>query len=110
MDKQDRELEQIMLRRAVPEMRSNLSERIIEAARQNAQQQEAHMPWSKFDFAAWLGSFSRNFVLPRPAVALGLVLIAGVMLGTYVQNVSAVTEEDMIFLYVENSFEVDNWL
>ena len=110
MDEEHTELDHILKRRAVPQMRSNLSERIIHAALQNEQQGCAHLPAFNFDFSAWMGSFSRNFIMPRPAMVMGLALVVGVVLGVFVQGTTAVQEEDMIFLYVENNTNIEGWL
>jgi hypothetical protein len=106
MVEQDRQFEEILERRAVPAPRSNLEHRIIEAALKvkHPSQKEAFNP------SAWLAAFMRNFALPTPAVALAVVLVFGVFAGVYVQDAYALQEEDMMFLYVENSYEVENWL
>lgn len=111
MDEYDKTLDEILSRRAdAPPPASNLSARIIEAARVSAQHNATHMRTDGQGLRAWLGAFGRNFVLPQPAIAMSLVLMIGVGLGVFMQDVSGSSEEDMIFLYVENSFEVEDWL
>lgn len=67
-------LDQLLSRRAVPEMRHDLSERIIAAALRSPQRR----PWS---LQETLQNFADLFVLPQPAFALSIVLLTGFVLG-----------------------------
>lgn len=109
MDEQDKQLEDIMAQRRAPEMRSNLSERIIEAARLNQQKKAAHMITIS-DIGEWVAAFAHNFIMPRPALVMALVMILGVAVGVFMQDMTEVPEEELIFLYVENSFLFEDWL
>lgn len=72
--KPDKELEKILQSRTIPPMRGTLTARIIGAA-DNMEQQGIPA------FDAWRHVFREALILPRPAFALGLVLLLGLVLG-----------------------------
>lgn len=110
MDDQDQKLENIMRSRGdIPAMRSNLSARIIDAAK-TTPQEKTNVLFRLSSVGDMLGSFGNNIMAPRPAMVMGLVLALGVAFGVFMQDMTEVPEEDLIFLYVENSFLFEDWL
>ena len=109
MDEQDKQLDEIMKRRDIPKMRSNLSERIIDAAQKTPQKASVSVPGLGLVQAA-LEGFINRILLPRPAIVMAGVLVFGLAIGIFMQDATEVPEEDLIFLYVENSFLFEDWL
>lgn len=70
----DKKMEEMMNARYVPEMRSNLTERIIQASRHHQAQGES-------GFVLWLYTFRDAFVLPKPAYVLAMIFVIGLLLG-----------------------------
>lgn len=109
MDKHNKTFENMMSRRDIPPMRSNLSERIIEAAQKTPQK----LSGSSFSIGfiqKGLEIFVNKVLLPRPALVMAGVLFFGLVVGIFMQDMTEVPEEDLIFLYVENSFLFEDWL
>jgi hypothetical protein len=69
-------LDDILRERYVPEMPSNLTYRIIKAAKPRAGE-------DGFTWAAFQRAMAELFVIPQPAFAMVVVLIIGVTTGTY---------------------------
>ncbi len=84
MDK-DIDLDALLSKRKVPEMRSNLEHRIIQASLN-----EAHSIDCDGDKAGVFGVF-RDFidslVLPQPTLVLSMVLLLGIVMGAYSSDV-----------------------
>lgn len=101
------ELDALLAQRsAPPPPRSNLSERIIDAALQSK-------PKRRSGFIQWLDSLTDMFVIPRPAYALAVVLMLGVVGGFYFQApVQDVDDSylDAYFLYMDDVADGDEWL
>lgn len=106
----DRELDQILMQRGVPDMRSNLEARIIEAAKKSQQKRDLYMRAESLGISAWVNDFMKEFIMPKPALAACLVLVLGIAMGVIIQDYSGTSEEDMIYVYVQNSFEIEDWL
>lgn len=70
----DTELEEIMNKRYIPEMRSNLAERIIEASLH-------HQAHGKTGLSLWLNTFSDALLLPKPAYVMAMIFVLGLLLG-----------------------------
>lgn len=70
----DEELEAIMKTRYVPEMRSNLAERIIEASKHHEAQGRGGM-------SLWFHTFWDALLLPKPAYVLTILFLLAVALG-----------------------------
>ncbi len=83
------EIDNILSRRALPEAPHDLAERIIARALRMPRKEK----WSVTDL--WTG-FADLFVLPKPAFALSVVLLAGFILGVTGQlQVSAAADTEM---------------
>jgi hypothetical protein len=96
-------IDDILKRRAVPEPATNLAERIIDAAARRKPKQSAAS-----GFKAWLEEFLDDFALPQPALVMGTVLFAGLMLGVYAGNASAQQQgDDLSVIYIQDSFNVE---
>lgn len=78
-DREMKELEQLLLTRAIPEMRSNLAERII--AQAHTQHRPAQKKSSVSSFLKSLREFWDDILVPRPAMAFSLVLCLGAFIG-----------------------------
>lgn len=70
----DKELEAIMNTRYVPEMRSNLAERIIEASKHHESQ-------GRRGASLWFNTFWDALLLPKPAYVLAGLFVLAVLLG-----------------------------
>lgn len=109
MDEQEQKLEEIMRSRDIPPMRSNLSQRIIGAAEKTPQK----TPRFKGKLAVvetWANKLFDIMVQPQPVVVMLGILALGLMVGVFLQDMTEPPEEDLIFLYVENSFLFEDWL
>ena len=90
----DQELDRLMHARHVPEMRSNLAERIIDAA-QVQQKQGRSKP------ASWLLAFNDVFMIPKPAYVMAVLFVIGIAMGVNLDISSLVgAEEDVASAYV----------
>lgn len=100
-------LDEILARRAVPEMRPHLVEKIIAAAQVKKRQ---GVP----EWRAYLEIFSDFFVLPQPAMVLALLLFFGLTLGlnTGVLDFSqdAGAQNLSSFMDIRDSFDMGEWL
>lgn len=83
----DKKMEEIMNARYIPEMRSNLAERIIEASRH-------HQARGESGIMLWVNTFTDAFMLPRPAYVLTMIFVLGLLLGgvSGYGNISAASE------------------
>ena len=101
----DKELEDIMKTRKIPDMRSNLAERIIEAS-------QKHQGQGKGFFCAWLYAFGEELVIPKPAYVLAMLFVLGLLIGSLsaqsIVNDASYYATDMLFT-AEEVFEGD-WL
>lgn len=102
----DKKMEEMLNTRFVPEMRSNLAERIIDASRHHQAQGES-------GFVLWIYTFRDAFVLPKPAYVLTMIFIIGLLLGGVsgfmdVSTASAADYSDLL-LTAEDVSEGD-WL
>ena len=97
----DRKLATIMKNRAhAPAPSGNLAARIIEAAR--------FIPHPR---AGWRESFICVFTLPRPVIAMTLILLFGIALGIFTQDLYDIQDDDnFISTYIENSFNIEDLL
>ena len=75
----DKELDALLSKRFVPEMRSNLEHRIIQASLKPDPDQDGMLRGIK----GFMEAISRNFVIPQPALVMTLVLMCGVIMGGY---------------------------
>ena len=75
----DKELDALLSKRSVPEMRSNLEHRIIQASLKPAPEERGILGGIK----SFMETISRNFVIPQPALVMTLVLLCGVIMGGY---------------------------
>ncbi len=100
----DKELDALLSKRAVPEMRSNLEHRIIQASLK----QEVHVAGrqSEGGFFAGLKAVLDNIVLPQPALALMMVLMVGGVLGAYSPDVMQEDDVDSFESYIMTSDEI----
>lgn len=100
-------LDEILSRRAVPEMRSHLAERIIAAAQVKKRQ---GLP----EWRAYIEAFADFFVLPQPAMVLALILFFGLTLGLntgifdFSQDAGA--QDLSSFMDIRDSFDMGEWL
>lgn len=78
-DREMKELEQLLLTRAVPEMRSNMAERIIEQSL--VQKRPATKKSGRVSFLKSVREFWDDILVPRPAMAFSLVLFVGALIG-----------------------------
>ncbi len=76
----DKDLEEILSKRAVPEMRSNLEHRIIQAS---LAQEVSKKAGSGGVVIRAFKDFIDSLVLPNPALSLSMVLLIGLVLGAY---------------------------
>ena len=81
-------LDDILRERYVPEMPSNLAYRIIEAAKPRGNEQGFTL---KGFGAAFQRVMAELFVIPQPALAMAVVLILGVTIGTYYTTEKTIT-------------------
>lgn len=96
----DKEFENILNSRNVPEAPGNLAYRIIEAAKQKPKTQAAGSVSGPF----W-DMFAEMFILPKPAVALALALLVGLTLGFGSMNPAEVQLQDLSsLLQIEDEF------
>lgn len=95
MDKKMRTLDDLLEMRTVPEMRSNLEYRILEAARQSA---ERNIDQRRSFWAA----LKDSLILPAPSVSLATLLVVGVWVGFSVE-VSQMVGADIESAYVQVS-------
>ncbi len=109
------DLDKILARRAVPQARSNLAARIIEASKAAEQSKGGLRGW--FDISGWVAGIAvwvdvlrESLILPRPALAMATLLLFGLMLGLYFGNGLQGTEDPFQSTYVEDGFETGNWL
>lgn len=108
MVEQEKKIDDLMTRRVVPPMSSNLSQRIIDAAK-NAPQSPPQGSWLDAARLKFSALFQGEY-MPQPAFIVAGVLVLGVAAGVLLQDMTKVPEEDLIFLYVENSFLFEDWL
>jgi hypothetical protein len=91
----------ILARRAVPQARTNLAERIIDAALYRK-------PLESFTMRGFWRAFADLFALPQPALVFACALAVGLTLGvTYIQDVQTVALADReltVFLTANNGF------
>ncbi len=122
-------LEMLLDERQVPEMPSGLSARIIEEARLTPQDTvvrssshsagtgvQAVSTQDIFSFRQWWHDFWDGFAIPHPALVMSLVLVAGIMIGTYTDPVSTsdtVLDEATSYQLVlteEADLDIESWL
>lgn len=70
----DKHLNHLLHKRDVPEMRSNLCERIVMQARVMREEDE-------FSLRDLLAEFLQAFILPRPALSLATIVLFGLLIG-----------------------------
>lgn len=102
------ELDDVLMRRSVPQARAHLAEMIIAAARPRAETPRPR--WSDF-----IGALQDAFILPHPALALAFILVIGLSFGLYTGSAEAAQEgaaghELSSFMKVKDSFDVGEWL
>jgi hypothetical protein len=102
----DKELEDIMKSRYVPEMRSNLAERIIDASKYHEKQ--GHK-----GFKLWFYSFRDAFLIPQPILVMSLLFILGIFAGGYV-NLDFLDSNDELsvqeYIYTAEDIGEGDWL
>jgi hypothetical protein len=93
-DSQD--LDQILQRRFIPSPASNLASRIIEAAREPKKKRRFYLVQEIFQMME----------IPRPAYALAVCLVIGLVLGIQIDNAVNISEQDLLsFVEID-----DDWL
>lgn len=80
----DKELDALLSKRSVPEMRSNLEHRIIQASLKPAPEQGGMLRGLR----EFMETIFRNFVIPQPALVMTLVLMCGVIMGGYSDDIT----------------------
>ncbi len=98
-DNFDEQLDKLLNQRGVPEMRSNLAHRIIEASRDVPQEKEgldkltALCRGAGMVFLKGVTSVLDHVALPQPAfaVAIAVVMIGGAMLGAHTGGLNTAT-------------------
>lgn len=101
-------MDDFLSRRATPIPRSNLAERIIEQARHTKAPARAN-PLDAVQ--GWLEALFAGFLIPRPAYAMLVFLVAGVVFGVYLEGNSEQIQDDQVsFVYTEDSFNAGEWL
>ena len=114
-------VEMLLNERVVPPMRSGLPEQIIAAAQT---MQQEHVVQTRVGsvssgaggFKTWWNDFWDGFVVPQPALVMSLVLLVGVMIGTYTEPVgtSDTVLEDAtsyeLVLTQEADLNIESWL
>lgn len=74
----------VLERRSVPEMRSNLEYRIIQAAKAGKKAHQQRGIWAGINAA--IDEFFDGLLLPAPAYSLAFVLLVALFLGFYNDN------------------------
>jgi hypothetical protein len=102
------DLDVLLAKRYVPEMRSHLAERIIAAAQPRAVR-EILQGRSIFEV------FQELFMIPRPAFALSAILLVGLSVGFSANGLSATYEKatplDLsAFIEVDDGSDAGEWL
>ena len=101
---QPKNLDDVLRCRSIPQMRSNLEHRIIQAAlaRQEARRHHGFMAGMRVA----IDIFFDGILLPRPALSMAVVLVFSMLLGVYVDglignsnSIEDVAEEYMSFAY-----------
>ena len=97
-------LNELMQARGVPEMRSNLAERIIEAAaREKSKGRSAPQAW-------WI-AFNEAFLLPQPAYVMAVLLVLGIVMGLGFDLSTTVEGETVSsFIYTAETVTEGDWL
>ena len=106
VEKNRDELDSVLSRRKMPPPRSNLAARIIDASLQSK-------PKRRSGLMKALDGLADMFTLPRPAYALAVVLLLGVVGGFYYQIPTPESDDfylDAYFLYMDDVVAGENWL
>ncbi|MFN3701029.1 MAG: hypothetical protein ACK4VI_05855 [Alphaproteobacteria bacterium] len=123
----DKELEQILQRRYVPEPSSNLAERIITAAALEDKKRAAQAAGGVAGFGAfigkigaeaqdWFGSFWDGLLLPKPAYVTMALFMLGLLLGIYTDYAEAApwidtAQASMVdLIYTAENVSEGDWL
>lgn len=106
-------LDDILKTRYVPEPPTNLAYRIIEAAKPRGQ--EKSLIGREISWAGIRRAFAELFVIPQPAFAMAVILLAGLALGTNFtaeRFMNAKMERTTIsnFISAENNFDYGDFL
>lgn len=92
----DKMFDELLEKRSVPAMRSNLEYRITqESLRVTPKVQQTNR------LEDFIRAFSDALLIPKPAVVMGLVLVCGVFLGLYsgdFEALGAADEFDVLFM------------
>ncbi len=100
----EKQLQDLMQARGVPQMRSNLAERIIEAA-------EREKSKGRCAPQAWWIAFSEAFLLPKPAYVMALLLVLGIAMGLSFDLSTTVEGETVSsFIYTAETVTEGDWL
>ena len=80
----DKDLDALLSKRSVPEMRSNLEHRIIQASLKPAPEGGGVLKGIK----SFMDGVSQLFVIPQPALVMTLVLMCGFIMGGYSDSIT----------------------
>ncbi len=102
------ELDELLTKRAEPQARSHLAEKIIAASLEGRGQKSKA---GGFDLAGWFGALADEFLLPRPALAMAVFLVLGLFAGMNIETPTDEVGEDLVsYLFVDESFDTGDWL
>jgi hypothetical protein len=102
-------LDDILSRRAVPQAPTNLAQRIIDAARPLGGTAKTTPPRATFE--EWLSTLFDGLLVPRPAIAMLMLLLVGTMIGAYIGEPAAEAQGyEFPSVYVEDDFNAGEWL
>ena len=101
----DQELDRLMQKRSVPEMRSNLAERIIDTAYQQTQQERRKRK-------SWLHTFNDIFLIPKPAFVIAALFMIGIAMGMSVDMSDATIQGETVsaYFYTAETVTEGDWL
>lgn len=104
-DMNDRRFEALLQSRYMPEPSSNLSERIIEAARM-------HRAQGRSGSGLWMRAFWDAFLLPHPAYVMAAVFAIGMFLGLYSDIAGSLDLSDSLtsLIYTAEDVSEGDWL
>ncbi|MGH1457162.1 MAG: hypothetical protein ACRBDI_10305 [Alphaproteobacteria bacterium] len=103
MEEDSKKLDAVLGRRSVPEMRSNLEYRIIQAAKAGRQVQKEKGFFAGLNAA--IDEFFCGLALPKPAISMSVVLVLAIMTGVYSDNAFVPDLEEANNMAVYMDFE-----
>lgn len=94
----DKYIDELLSRRAAAPQRPELENRIIEAALSASATAEQSV--------GWFAVFMRNFLMPRPALALACAAFFGLAIGVYMPDISGQEAGSYVALDFEQSYDL----